>query len=135
LDWPTPKNVKKVQQFIGLYNYYRRSIDGFGKIAVNFNKLLKKDQKWAWDDQSENLFNTLKKMFVERTILVPANPEKQYTIETDVLDYVLGARLTQPEDDGKPRPVVFWSRKMISAEINYDIHDKELLAIVSVFKI
>jgi len=45
LDWPTPKNIKKVQQFIGLYNYYRRSIDGFGKIVVNLNKLLKKDQK------------------------------------------------------------------------------------------
>lgn len=101
LDWPTLKNVKEVQQFIGLCNYYRHSIDGFGKIAVNLNKLLKKDQKWIWDDQSKKSFNDLKKMFVERTILAPTDPEKQYTIETDALDYVLGAQLTQPEDNRK----------------------------------
>jgi hypothetical protein len=44
-------------------------------------------------------------------------------------------RLTQPGDDGKPRLIVFYSRKLIQAELNYDIHDKELLAIVVVFKV
>ncbi|OQE16980.1 hypothetical protein PENSTE_c022G07598 [Penicillium steckii] len=135
LDWPRPKNVKEVQQFIGLCNYYRRSVDGFGKIAVNLNKLLKKDQKWVWDNESEEAFNNLKKLFVGRNILAPADPEKPYTVETDASDYALGAQLTQSGEDGKPRPVSFWSRKMIPAEINYDIHDKELLAIVSALKI
>jgi hypothetical protein len=135
LDWPTLKNVKEVQQFIGLYNYYRQSIDGFGKITVNLNKLLKKDQKWVWDSQSEKSFNNLKKMFVERPILTPADPNKQYTVETDASDYALGAQLTQPGDDGKPRPVAFWSRGMIAAKLNYNIHDKELLAIVSALKV
>jgi hypothetical protein len=135
LDWPAPKNVKEVQQFLGLCNYYRRSVDGFGKVAVGLNKLTKKDQKWVWDNQSETSFNDLKKLFVERTILAPADPTKPYTVETDASDYALGARLTQPGNDGKPRPVAFWSRKMIPAEINYDIHDKELLAIVSALKV
>jgi hypothetical protein len=44
-------------------------------------------------------------------------------------------RLTQPGDDGKPRLIVFYSRKLIQAELNYDIHDKELLAIVVAFKV
>lgn len=59
--------------------------------------------------------------------------DKPIIIETDASDYALGARLTQPGSDDKYRPVAFWSRKMIPAELNYDIHDKELLAIVSAF--
>ena len=56
-------------------------------------------------------------------------------METDASDYALGARLTQPGPGGKHRPVAFWSRKMIPAELNYDVHDKELLAIVSAFQV
>jgi hypothetical protein len=48
-------------------------------------------------------------------------------------DYVIGARMTQPGLDGKLRPVAFYSRKLIQVELNYDIHDKELLAIVIAF--
>jgi hypothetical protein len=44
-------------------------------------------------------------------------------------------RLTQPGDDGKPRLIAFYSRKLIQVELNYDIHDKELLAIVVAFKV
>jgi hypothetical protein len=54
-------------------------------------------------------------------------------IETDVSDYTLGARLTQPSLDRKYRLVAFWSRKMILAELNYNIYNKELLAIVLAF--
>jgi hypothetical protein len=43
--------------------------------------------------------------------------------------------MTQPGPNGKPRPVTFHSRKLIQAELNYDIHDKELLAIVVAFKV
>jgi hypothetical protein len=65
---------------------------------------------------------------------VQHNPEKETTIETDASDYAIGMRMTQPGLDGKPRPVTFHSRKLIQAELNYDIHDKELLAIVVAFK-
>jgi hypothetical protein len=66
---------------------------------------------------------------------VQSNPEKEKTLKTNALDYAIGMRLTQPGDDGKPRLIVFYSRKLIQAELNYDIHDKELLAIVVVFKV
>src|SRR5699024_2365516 len=54
--------------------------------------------------------------------------------ETDASDYAIGMRMTQPGADGKPRAVAFHSRKLVQAELNYDIHDKELLAIVVAFK-
>ena len=138
LEWPQPKNLKEVQQFLGLCNYYRRSIDGFGKVAAGLNKLTKKDQKWEWTEEATQSFNELKQLFRERPILHAFNPELPIVVETDASDYALGARMTQDmiiNDIGGPKVIAFWSRKMIPAELNYDIHDKELLAIVSAFKV
>ena len=50
-------------------------------------------------------------------------------IETDASDLAIGACLCQ-QRDGKWHPVAYYSRKMSPAEQNYDIHDKELLAVV-----
>lgn len=58
------------------------------------------------------------------------DPKKPIQIETDASDKAIGACLTQ-EYDGKRRPVACHSRKLTPAEQNYDIHDKELLAIVA----
>jgi len=43
LNWPTPKNVKEVQKFLGLANYYRRFIKNFAKIAVLLHVLVRKE--------------------------------------------------------------------------------------------
>ena len=56
------------------------------------------------------------------------------TIETDASDYTIGMRMTQPGTDGKPQSIIFHSRKLVQAELNYNIHNKELLAIVIAFK-
>ena len=61
------------------------------------------------------------------------NYDAPIIMETDASDFALGAQLMRPGEDGKLRSIAFWSRKMILAELNYDIHDKELLAIVSAF--
>jgi ribosomal protein L18 len=66
---------------------------------------------------------------------VQNDPEKEKTLKTDTSDYMIRIRLTQLGDDGKPHLIVFYSRKLIQAELNYDIHNKELLAIVVVFKV
>jgi hypothetical protein len=65
--------------------------------------------------------------------LVQHDPKKETTIKTNTSDYAIGARMTQPGLNGKPRPVAFYSQKLIQAELNYNIHDKELLAIVTAF--
>ena len=62
------------------------------------------------------------------------DPEKKITIETDTSDYTIGMRIIQPGLDGKAQAVAFHSQKLVLVEVNYDIHDKELLAIVVAFK-
>ena len=135
LEWPTPKNVKEVQQFLGLANYYRKIIDGYAGIATGLYRFTKKGQAFQWDEAAEKSFNELKELFKQRTIVANFNYDLPIVLETDVSDYALGARLTQKKEDGTFRPVAFWSRKMIPAELNYDVHDKELLAIVSAFQV
>lgn len=134
-DWPQPKNVKEVQQFIGLVNYYRRFITGYAGILHPLFALLKKGKEFDWTKECEEAFIGIKKKVTKAPVLVQHDAEKETTIETDASDYAIGMRMTQPGPDGKPRAVAFHSRKLIQAELNYDIHDKELLAIVVAFKV
>jgi len=49
LSWPASRNVKEVQKFLGLTNYYRRFIENFARIAAPLHVLVRKEQKWKWE--------------------------------------------------------------------------------------
>ena len=63
-------------------------------------------------------------------ILTIFDLERETILETDILDYTVGAYLTQKENNSKIQTVAFYSHKIIGPELNYNIYDKELLAIV-----
>jgi hypothetical protein len=66
-------------------------------------------------------------------VLAIFDPEEEITLETDVSDYAIGACLSQRDSEGRLHPIAFYLRKMSPAESNYNIHNKELLAIVTAF--
>ncbi|MBW0590451.1 hypothetical protein O181_130166 [Austropuccinia psidii MF-1] len=74
-------------------------------------------------------FHQLKEPFTTAPILSHFNPSLPTIVETDASDYALGTVLSQVSDSGK-HPIAFDSCKLIAAELNYEIHDKELLGIV-----
>jgi len=53
LNWLAFRNVKEVQKFLGLTNYYRRFIKDFARIAVLLHMLIRKEQKWKWKKKTE----------------------------------------------------------------------------------
>jgi hypothetical protein len=55
-------------------------------------------------------------------------------LETDASDGVIAGVLSQKQSNGEWHPVAYYSKTMVDAELNYPIHDKEMLAIVSGFK-
>ena len=65
LEWPRPKTVKEVQKFLGLANYYRQLIKNFVKIAKLIYKLVRKDEKWNWEEEQEIAFKQLKQVFTK----------------------------------------------------------------------
>jgi hypothetical protein len=82
----------------------------------------------------ENAFAILKERFTTAPILAHFSPQEPVIVETDASDFALGAVLSQKDHEGRLHPVAFHSRKFTPAEINYEIHDKELLAVVDAFK-
>jgi hypothetical protein len=128
-QWPQPKTVRDVQAFLGLANYNRKFIENYSKIATPLTELTKKDIRFQWTSKQEQAFHQLKLACQKAPVLRMFDPKKPLILETDASDYAIGACATQ-EHNGKRHPIAYYSRKMSLAEQNYDIHDKELLAIV-----
>ena len=130
LEWPTPKCVKDVQKFLGLANYYHQFIEGFASVARLLHDMVKKDKKWEWTEKQEKVFEKLKKRFTEESVLAAPDLDKKIRMEVDVSDYVTGGVLSMDCGDELWRPVAFLSKSLNETERNYEIHDKEMLAIV-----
>ena len=133
LEWPAPTNVKEVQSFLGVVNFNRKFIQGFSEIALPLTRLTRKDTEFSWANEQEQAFNKLKTEVTKEPTLMTFQPGKPIRIETDASDTAIGACLLQQKDQ-KWHPVAYHSKKMTDTEQNYDIHDKELLAIVDAFQ-
>ena len=94
-------------------------------------RLLKKDMEFKWEVMQEVAFEDIKQRVVEKEVVMIHNLNKPAILETDVLDYTIRAILSQKDEQGRKRPVTFYSRKMTDIELNYDIYNKELLVIVA----
>lgn len=133
-EWPTPCTVRDIQRFLGFANFYRRFISEFSRLAAPLTELTKKNVPFVWDDTCESSFSRIKQAFKDGTMLAHFDPKLQTVLETDASDFVTAAVLSQYDKTGILRPVAFMSKKMIPAECNYEIFDKELLAIVNAFE-
>jgi len=135
LEWETPKSLTEVQSFLGFANFYRRFIQDYSRVARPLTELTKKSGKeWKWNPEAEAAFRELKRRFTTAPILAYFDTERPVLIETDASDFTIGAVLSQREDKGRLHPIAFHSRKFQPVEMNNEIHDKELLAIVDAFK-
>ena len=135
LSWATPKSVHDIQSFLGFANFYRIFIKGFSLVTAPLVSLTCKDKKpFAWNSNAQSSFEALKQAFTSAPILAHVDPSQPFILETDASDFALGAVLSQYQDDGLLHPVAFYSCKFSPAEINYNVYDKELLAIVTAFE-
>lgn len=134
LEWSTPKNLHDVQVFLGFANFYRRFTLGYSKIVAPLTALTKKNIKFEWTEEREEAFQTLKRMFTTAAILAHFDPDRRIVVETDESDYVSAGILSQRDNEGDLHPVTFFSKKHSPAECNYEIYDKELLAIIRCFE-
>lgn len=145
-EWEAPTSVKDVQAFLGFAGFYRRFIAGFSKKTAPLTELTKgnhvttklgknkvKYSPFQWTSQCQKAFEDLKQAFTMAPVLAHFNPELETWVETDSSDFVTAGVLSQMHD-GVLKPVAFFSKKLTSAECNYMIYDKKLLAIVKSFE-
>jgi len=127
-EWKTPTKVKDVESFLGFTNFYRHFIQNFSYTAKPLNKL-KGKKEWKWDEEHQKAFKELKENITSQLVLSLLRREEKFRVETDASGHGIGGVLSQ-EQDGKWKLITFLSRTMQPAERNYEIYNKELLAIV-----
>jgi len=130
VEWPVPKSVKDVQKFWGLANYYRQFVKDFAKIAKLLHEMMRKEMKWNWGERQQKTFEELKERFTTEPVLVIPDLDKEMRVEADASDFTTGGVLSMKCEDKRWRPVAYISKSLNKAERNYEIHDKEILAII-----
>jgi transposase InsO family protein len=130
-SWPAPKSPHDIRVFLGLANFYRRFIKNFSELATPITALLRKNRKFEWTDEAQSAFDELRAAFTSAPILRHFDPSLPVVLEADASDFAVGAVISQRDpESGLLHPITFHSRKFNSAELNYEIYDKEMLAIV-----
>ncbi|KAM4055221.1 retrovirus polyprotein [Hirsutella rhossiliensis] len=130
LNWKPPTALRDLQRFLGFANFYRRFIRDFSKITRPLNDLLKKSTIWSWEVEHQTAFDRLKAAFSVAPVLALYDYNRKTVLETDASDWASGGVLSQYDDEGVLRPVAYFSSKHSAQECNYEIYDKELLAII-----
>jgi hypothetical protein len=128
--WPQPKKLKELQSFLGFCKFYYHFIQDYFKIAHPLFDLSKKDTPYLWTFDQESAFHSLIQSFTASPVLFLPDATLPFCLLTDVSDFALGAILKQPDSLNHWHPVAFYSKSLLPAEQNYDIYDKELLAII-----
>jgi hypothetical protein len=131
-EWPVPRTVTEIQSFLGLANYYRRFVRDFSRIAAPLSALCSPKlgkAPLAWGPAQDEAFASLKTALTTAPIIHPPDTNGAYTLTTDASKFAIGGVLTQGEGPDL-HTISFESKKLTPAEINYPVHDKEMLAII-----
>ena len=127
-DWPTPTNKQELQRFLGFCNYYRRFIKGYSALAKPLTHLTG-NTPWSWTENEHLAFECLILSVTTEPVLQMPRREGQFRIEADSSDYAIGAVLSQLQD-GRWHPIAYLSKSLNETQRNYEIYDKEMLAIM-----
>ena len=135
-DWPPPKSVKDVRAFLGFMGFYRYFVPHYSQIARPLIDLTRKAVPFHWETPQIQAFETLKTLMCSRPILRQPDYTKQFLLATDASAYGVGAVLLQ-EGEIHPRtkkptqhPIAYYSATFTPTERNYDIYERELLAVL-----
>lgn len=136
VDWPEPRSVKDIQSFLGFANFYRRFVEHYAQIVIPLHAHTRKDAPLPFrlSDEARQAFNQLKRIFTSAPVLRHFDPALPITLITDASDFAISGIVHQPDHNNQLHPVAFFSRKLSPAEINYDVYNKEMLAIIESFR-
>ena len=126
LEWPTPKNVKELESFVGLASYYRRFVKDFAKVARPLNEL--RSGAWCWGEGQRKAFQQLKQLLCSAPILAYANFSLPFELHIDASGTGLGVVLCQKQQE-ELKVIAYASRSLSRAERRYPAHKREFLAL------
>jgi len=134
VNWPAPRNVEEVQRFIGFTNFYHQFIQGFSSLTLPIQVLTHNGVMWNWSEQCEKALVELKGKFTTGPILCHYHSERKKQIKTYASELCKPGILFQYESDSRSHTLSFYNKRFLPAELNYDVHDKEMVVIVNCFQ-
>jgi hypothetical protein len=137
INWPVPRSAKDVCRFLGLVRYLAVFLPDLARYSLPLTKLTEKDCDVifpAWTPTHQAAFDKIKDLVVSCDCLTTIDYNKlddhKIFVSTDASDLGSGAVLSFGMTFETSRPVGFESKSFKWAELNYPVHEKELLAIV-----
>ena len=129
-DFPVPKSLRKLREFLGLVNFYRRFIPRCADIVEPLTKLMssKNTRSFALGDAAVHAFEEIKTALANATMLAHQRPGAPLSVVVDASDVAVGGILQQQIDDDW-QPLAFFSLKLKPAETRYSTFGRELLAV------
>ena len=127
---PRPENRRGLQRFLGMIGYYRRFVTNFSDVTAPLTELLKKGKMFQWTPECEHAFQSIKDLLTNRPILHSPDFKRPFKLATDASNLGAGAVLLQSDHNDVDHPISYFSRKFNSAQQNYSVVEKELLAII-----
>ena len=135
-NWPEPCKIKDIHSFLGFTKFYRHFISHYSGITIPFTHLTCKGSSWDFSNKCCSTFNMLKKAFTTVLILAHWILDSLLIIKMDASDYTLTTILSMVSlMDNEVHPIAFHSHTFTPPKLNYNVHNKELLAIFKAFKI
>ncbi|KAL0190182.1 hypothetical protein M9458_012880 [Cirrhinus mrigala] len=136
VNWPQPTTVNELQRFLRFANFYRRFIHNFSSISTPLTSMIKGGRQWlSWTPPAVLAFQELKHRFTTAPILHHPDPDREFIVEVDASSTGIGAVLSQRQGSPpKMYPCAFFSHKLTPTERNYDVGNRELLAMKTTFE-
>lgn len=125
MNYPRPRNLKQLQAWHGLANYYSKFIKDFSKTMQPIYKLMRKDIEFVWNDECQEAFDKIKVALTSPPVLAHIEGNHDLELFTDASGFALGAVLEQ-----RNKVVGYASRTMLLAETRYSLTEQEMLSII-----
>uniref|UniRef100_A0A7N2L0M9 RNA-directed DNA polymerase n=1 Tax=Quercus lobata TaxID=97700 RepID=A0A7N2L0M9_QUELO len=126
---PEPKNLRELRGLQGKLAYIRRFISNLAGRCQPFNRLMKKDVHFEWDEACSNAFALIKRYLLNPPVLGAPIPGKPLVLYIAAQERSLGALMAQENKEGKERALYYLSRTLNGAELNYSPIEKMCLAL------
>jgi hypothetical protein len=138
--WKEPMNPTEVHKFLGFTGYYQYFIHNYSKITRPLLNLTKKATPWHWEQWQQEAFDKLKQQMTSLPVLMQPDFDKKFYLQVDTSAYGMGTILLQEGKHTTPsllkrtkpvlNPIAYYSATFTSVKRNYNIYERELLAIM-----
>lgn len=129
VNFPRPRRVTQIRQFLGLAGWMRRFIEGFSIIAKALHARTQKNASFVWGPEEEEAFLKLKEALCKGPVLRSPDFDKRFRIYTDGSAEGTGAILVQEFEDGE-HVIAYSSKCLKGREKNFSATELECLGVL-----